>query len=532
MFQLIRKHQYGIMLVVAIIVIIAFTFLYDPNRDATSQAAKPEISMFGKSFGPRQTDRIRRSQRLIYSLGLFDLFELSTLDKRYGTVNNQRDENQFDYVFNTLLLENEIDRLGVQPSDFEIEERIKTIRSFQTNGSYDATKWENFETFAATQGFNRPAIFKLVGKEIALKKLKALITSGITASPHEIEQVFNAQNAKLFASTITVPKDSITIEEEITDEQIQTYYSENKESFRSEPTRAISYIRFTRPVREAAPPVPEQTGEEPPEETKPTGESEEDFKKRERAFAENVKTFADRIVSTEETQTFEEIAKEETFAAYSGSLVTTPLFKRSEAPEEIKSENQLLDQAFAATEESPLGDPVKVSDGFYFYKVTEIAEQVHRPLEEVKEEIGGTLKDQKIAEALDTATREVREKIQAAIAEGKSVTEAAKEAGYETREVPMFTSNQPPRAVADGAKIATAVKDLNPGSLSEPQEVSTGLMLVHLSSRERPLDADDARKKAVATQVEAAQRKTAFEAWFASRKELAQPKTLIQPPSA
>ena len=72
MLTFIRRYQYGLMLVVAIVVIIAFAFLYDANN-YRSPEARTAFTVNGKTYNMADLDRMRNTYDLTRQLGLFDL---------------------------------------------------------------------------------------------------------------------------------------------------------------------------------------------------------------------------------------------------------------------------------------------------------------------------------------------------------------------------------------------------------------------------------------------------------------------------
>ena len=73
MLAFLRKHQYGLMLFVAIIVIIAFTFFYNPN-DRSSYGEQDAFWIDGEGYNANEVSRIGRQLELATtSLGYFDM---------------------------------------------------------------------------------------------------------------------------------------------------------------------------------------------------------------------------------------------------------------------------------------------------------------------------------------------------------------------------------------------------------------------------------------------------------------------------
>ncbi len=519
MLKIIRKHQTGIMLIVAIIVIIAFAFLYDPNRDAY-RTSDDAIQVFGKNYRTTEVSRIESVRSLLYGLQQYQyVFGMSQLDRRFGTLDNS--DSAADFIFNTLILRHEADKLGIAPTDAEIEEAIKAVPVFQTEGQYDPGKFENIKTNLSRQGINLPLIYQAIGDTIRFEKLRELISSGILPSEPEVAQYVDAQNAKIFASIAKIPQANFEGEIEVTDADVQEYFDANGASLQSEEKRSLDYVVFRRPVREEA----SGEGEEATE-----AETEEAFKERTRTFALAINDFATTIVEQGESADLRALAAAPGLTGYSDGVQSVEPFAQSMPPASLATNTALVESAFAHNMElGPIGDPIDQPDGFTFYKITAVAAPEPLPLEEARPQIEEALTAQKLAEKTSEAAAQAKDAIAAALAEGKDFAEAAEAAGYPAEEVPMFSSNQRPQGIPEAAEVAGAVGTLSPGEVSSPVTTADGAILVYLDARELPLDpVTDAVKETTGDQVGRIAEQAAFSNWFGERKQEAQPVILQQ----
>ena len=77
MLPFLRKHQYGILLVVAVVVIIAFTFWGDFTSRGRAEARMREgksLKVLDTTFPPEEVDEIKRTFQALINLGLTDAF--------------------------------------------------------------------------------------------------------------------------------------------------------------------------------------------------------------------------------------------------------------------------------------------------------------------------------------------------------------------------------------------------------------------------------------------------------------------------
>ena len=160
----------------------------------------------------------------------------------------------------------------------------------------------------------------------------------------------------------------------------------------------------------------------------------------------------------------------------------------------------LAQSAFVLTKEAPNGDAIQASDGFYVEHLMKIEPARPLTLEEARPKIVEALKAERlqglVAAKADAAAKQLRE----AMKGGKSVAEAAAQAGVKTEKIPAFAlvDNPPgaaPAATPDPKKqtpdmqaIKEAVSEMSPGTASDLVPQPDGGLLVILEKRE-PLNA-------------------------------------------
>ncbi len=512
MLHLLRKHQYGIMLIVAIIVIVAFTFLYDPNaRNPTRMGLKNNGGMhiIDRDVAPEEVEEIRQTQGYhgFLSQGGFSMFNY-TMDQLGKSVQvMDRDEQvSTDFVMNVALMRTEARRLGIAVSDAEIEERIKGVERFQNEDKkFDPKKWQEFiDAQGGRTGRKGRTVYAALADEILLEKLVALIGHEVPPSQWTIDNAYNRQHQKLTASVVILDKKKFE-NQEVKDEEAQKYYDEHKESpeLMSDEKRVVKYVLFPKPKDE---------------ELKDLDEAKKAEKQRE--YKVKAQQVSQQLVAEDRgTKTFDDIVK-----SVGGEVKTTPAFTQEAPPDELKDSRQAVQAAFSLREDSKtevVEDPAK---GYYILELVSRDEPKALEFAAAKEKIVKLLKTQKQTEAFDKAVKEIREKLVAALGEKKPLADAAKEAGAEVKDVPTFSMTKPPQGDPYLRPIVEASSKINVGELSEPVPQGDTTLLIYLAKRELPKDPkmeDD--KKTLADNMKRrygqAMNNPLFEAWFKARKE-------------
>ncbi|MDB4673588.1 peptidyl-prolyl cis-trans isomerase [Verrucomicrobiales bacterium] len=523
MLELIRRlNKNGMLLLIAILTIIAFAFLYNPDVQDTPDS-RPYMTIGDRTVTSGEKELLDKSQGILYAMQKYQYaFAVSSLAQKFAN-QDPNERNTDDFVINTILLRDEAKKLGVSVGDWEINDEIKSQQAFLTEGEFDPTKWKNVLRNLKAQGINEEFVRQSLADAIRYDKLKELVAPAVAASPRGIEERYEDQQAKIFSSVATFKQTDYEEGIEVTDEEIQAYYDENKDGFQSEPMRAIDYVFFKKPT--AADFVPDTIvdGEEAPDAT-----AELEAKTKE--YAEVVYAFDTAFTDTsDEAAPLETIVADAQYAEFmDGGLKTTEPFPQASPPAEIATERQLVSGVFSTISSTDIGTPVETPGGYYFFRITERKEPAQQELEEVKEDIVKTLTSEKKADAASVAAAEAKEKIDAALAAGKTFAEAAEEAGATATEIKMFTSGQNPVGVADGGQIKQTMASLKNGEVSAPVDTPTGALLVYLESRELPLDPQnvEATKATIATALNDVEQSTIFQNWFRTLKDKANPSRL------
>ena len=522
MLALIRRYQYGLMLVVAILVIIAFAFLYNPPVQQTLDTS-PYMKVGDKVITVGEKEKLDQSQGILYAMQKYQYaFAVSSLAQKFAN-QDPNERNTDDFVINTLLLRDEAKKLGVSVSEWEINDVIKGQQTFQTEGEFDPVKWKNVLRNLQAQGLNEEFVRQTLADAIRYDKLKELVAPAVAASPRGIEERYEDQQAKIFSSVATFKQADYKEGIEVTDEEIQAYYDENKDGFQSEPKRAIEYVFFKKPT--AADFVPDIVvdGEDAPDTSAELAAKTEEYSQAVYAFDT---AFGN---TTDEAIPLDTLVTDKQYAGFiEGGLQTTEPFSQASPPAELATKRQLVSGVFSTISSTDIGTPVETPEGYYFFRITERKEPAQQELEEVKEDIVKTLTSEKEGNAASLAATEAKEKIDAALAAGKTFAEAAEEAGATATEIKMFSSGQNPVGVADGGQIKQTIASLKDGEVSTPVDTSTGALLVYLESREFPLDPEnvEATKATIATALHDVEESTIFQNWFRLLKDKANPSRL------
>lgn len=497
MLELLRKHQYGIMLVVAIVVIFAFAVM--PNR-SNNYVAGQGLKVGDQVYDEQQQDAISTGLQVAGSLGGDPQMKIGYGLARLAPMMLDQEGNALpqDVLANVIVLREQAKQLGIEVTDADVDEYIQSLQAFQTDGEFDKGKWtDRMEMMGiANEGEDgddkgsvmRSRLYSGLRDAILLDKVSALVGASLPPTTAQINWEY--WRDKQETTVMTVAFETSEFEDvEIPEDEIKAYYEENKGSatLMTEEQRAFKYALLPLPPRPVAPP---NTANLPAEQqVSQQAEYQEkvaayDAEKKKMSIAAS--HLADLMVQEDRdpsTQTFEslveasfnfareKIAEEagmdseehdldaedegeagETEVADGGDELVTPevktteLFSASSPPDDLKGASQFLMTAFTRrliTEEDKIGDPITTPEGFYFYEITEVKEPAEQPLEDVRDTIIAALKTTKAADALNTAVTEYREKVVAALEEGKAFEVVSEELNKTPEELEPFSLTNP-----------------------------------------------------------------------------------------
>ena len=298
-------------------------------------------------------------------------------------------------IGNTLILQ-EAAKLGIDISKDEVIHEITNIKSFQNNGTFSKSIYNNYLKYT-----RQPAeYFEAKRKEALLVgKVKSLVTDSVQIADVEAEEWFMWEKTVTNLDYILFKPKSYN---DLTPakEDIEKYYEKNKAEYKSEPKVKAIYLSFSPETYKANAIISEQEitvyyeanidkyGTEKTVNArhiliKVDGKADEALVENARVKALDVYTKA-----TTEVQSFEDLAKQysEGPSGSNGGDLGTFTHDRM-----VKA---FADKAFAMSE-GEVSEPVRTDFGWHIIKVEKINKPSQQKLTEVKDDIKDALLKEK-----------------------------------------------------------------------------------------------------------------------------------------
>ncbi|MFM2176234.1 MAG: hypothetical protein RL015_332, partial [Verrucomicrobiota bacterium] len=255
MLEFFRRHRGAFLITLTIVIIISFSVWGGWKSEGLPMASSsdPAFTMYGEQYSVGEMQRLERYQQVAGMLQMYDLFGLSSAAQ-------EPEAGGRDFVFNLLVLQREMERLGINPSDAEAKAELEKQPAFQEEGKFSPQRAYNAQQMLGMYGMNAADMLEVAKISIGYRKVQDLIGKNYIPSPLETEKSYASRHQTLKIQTIDFKLEDFKKAAQIKDDEIQKYYDENKESYKSEEKRAVSYVFFENP-KDPAPETPEKKDE-------------------------------------------------------------------------------------------------------------------------------------------------------------------------------------------------------------------------------------------------------------------------------
>ncbi|MBA3962002.1 MAG: SurA N-terminal domain-containing protein [Chthoniobacterales bacterium] len=502
MITMMRKHHKVLMIFITALVCISFSWYW--NKTDFSQMGSGVVGkIYDHNVSQVEYQRNARLLRLGSDLGMRELVQALT----YGA--QTENEAYASFSWNLMVLRHEADALGIQPTTTEIADLVKTLPAFQGENGFDVAKYTDFADHALSpMGFSEAQVEELAADQIALGRVEKILGAGVSVPDEEMRTNFTQLYSKMEVSTVHLHNADFEKEVQTSDADIAKYFEAHKAQLQTDEKRKISFANFG--LTE--------------EQKKLTGKPRIDVLQK---LADSANDFTEALQ-----------AKDADFAAVAQKFKLTPKetgeFSRATPDPLFAATPALTQSAFSLTKAAPNGDAIQTPDGFYIEHLLQVDPARPLTLEEARPRIVEALKTERLQTLLAAKAQAVSKQIRDALQSGKTVEEAATQAGVKAEKIPAFALlDNPPGAspaptpdpktqTPEMETIKQAVGEMNPGAVSEMIPQADGGMLVVMEKRE-PLNAAqyEAARPLLETRVLRGKSQIVFFEWLRDRRRSA-----------
>ncbi len=404
-----------------------------------------------------------------------------------------------DNLINQEIIAQEAAKMGIRVSDQEVQDVILSMDVFKKNGVFDPGLYQA----ALRNARIVPADFEnQVRQEIRIRKIQALLASGIHVTEDEVRQRYEYENQQINLAFVKLPSFECEDEVKVTDEALSAWYQDHKEEFRTQPQIRLRYLLFDRSRFEKAVEVTDQEIEQWYQEHKDEFHQQE--QRRARHILIKVPEGADQAQVEAARKRAEEVLKslkegKKSFEALAKEYSDDPGTKDRGGDLGFFSRGTMVkpfEDAVFSMKKGDIKGPVRSRFGFHIIKLEEIRPERTRPLGEVKAQIEARLKRQKAEQLMWDAANKAYD----TIIEMGSLETYAKAEGMELKETGLFSRANPDEVLGTDPQVLDAVFSLNSGELSSLLEVPRGIVVAEVLEKKVPYipELKDVRKRAEA----------------------------------
>ena len=477
------------MIAVTVLIIISFTYWGASRNDYGGSSTGKVATIYGRPVTFAQTQKLSRKFELSQDLGMYEL--LTSLSGR------QQGSMKESFIWNTLVLRHEAEKLGVEPTDEEVVTAIQKMAPFQTNGQYDSGKYAMItQVLLGPRGFTAADMEDLVRDDLRLRKVKQILGSTVAPSDAELRNVYGQAAQKTEASVVRLKLDDFLAAAVVPEEDMKKAYEERKATLKTDELRRVKFAAFILPTTAT------------PLQGKDRAEALAKLQKQAEEFA---------IAMTDKDAKFDEVA-----AKFGAKVEETQEFPRNTPPPQLGDSQEATMVAFKLTKEQPNADPIGTNRGYYVIQLSSVTAPRPLTFDEAKTRIAEELKRDRGMESLNLKAIDIRNKIEAEIKAGKSFADAATAAGAKAEKFPAFSRQEPQMEPANSGEIMSVAGELNEGQLSTATPTSDGSVIVYVEKR-LPLDEEKFKtdKTRVAESLTEFQKQVLFTEWIKVRRDAA-----------
>ena len=209
------------------------------------------VAWGGSSYLAREGSKVAKIDKHIISDQVYQKAYENTIEayrQQYGNFFNEEmikmldlKNRVLDQLINNYIIELEAKKMGVRITNEDLQESIRKLPGFTTNGAFDMDKYNQVLSYLRVT----PSEFEDQQKnEMIRQRLRDIITDNVFISKKEIEAAYHQKEDALDLNFICFTPDQFKSGIKVDEAVIKAWYESHKESYKVPPKTKISYIMF------------------------------------------------------------------------------------------------------------------------------------------------------------------------------------------------------------------------------------------------------------------------------------------------
>lgn len=240
MLTFVRKKQKSVLIKLAFVIIIlsfiiGYAMLTSPGDNGEGAPGNVAVTVNGHEISTQDFQQVYSNIYRLYQNVYGNQFT-PALEKQLGLRQQALDQ----VIDKTLLLE-EADRMDLEVSHQELVDAIAQIPEFQDNGAFSKDRYVQILSYQRMT----PDQFEAMQEgQLLLNKVREKLVAGVQVNEEDIENEFKNNNEKVDLALVRLSPALYESRVEVTEPELQTYFTEHREEFRIPDQVAIRYLQF------------------------------------------------------------------------------------------------------------------------------------------------------------------------------------------------------------------------------------------------------------------------------------------------
>ena len=152
-------------------------------------------------------------------------------------------QQALEQLINTAIIQEGIQEIGFQVSEGELRDAILQYPAFQRNEQFDRNLYARF---LGSKGLDEEKFQEMIHTNLMNQRMVTLIgDTGVVITEAETEGLYFLENEQINLSFVKISPQAFTSRVIVTQEDLEGYYAEHKEEFRTPPQVKVLYLRFS-----------------------------------------------------------------------------------------------------------------------------------------------------------------------------------------------------------------------------------------------------------------------------------------------
>ena len=471
MLGLMRKHATSWLIKVALFAIV-IVFIFWGGYSYTERRASRVAAVNGSYIGIREYQSAYNNLMEQIRRQLGDQFSFDIVQ------NLNLKEQALNQLINRRLILEEAKWLRLDVSREELQSAIRSNPAFKTNGQFDPQRYYGTLRYLRMTPQDYEAS---QSQDLLIDKVQRFISRGAKVLDSELLSYFHHTEDKVNLAYVQIDPSTLTEKVELDEEAIRSYFDEHRDNYRFPEKRSVVYVRFS--PRDFIQDV--QTTDAEVEEFYRL--HQEDYQAPKKVRARHILFRISPQAEIKELQAVLEKATKVLELARQGDDFADLARQYSEDSTASSGGGDLgyftrtdmakpfADAAFSM-EKGEISDLVRTPFGLHIIKVEDIKEESTQPLDEVKEIVLQSLREQGASEI-------VMQRAESFIDEARALDDLQKAAtakGLEVQKSGHFAASQAISQLGRHPSVNEAIFSLQPREISPVLEVGEDRVVAQL----------------------------------------------------